>query len=108
MVVVVIQRVDVNVKIRIYIIVLIVVVTIIHQISTETRSIKLSGLRLLILHLYPVELLSCPLLLPLCRFFRHTMIVFFSFRLLSHLSQLIVPCMSLLQVPLHFLLPLIM
>ena len=54
-----------------------------------------------------LQLLSPPLLLLLYRSPRHTIIIFFIFRLLSYLSQLIVLCMGLLQVWVHLLFSLI-
>jgi len=69
----------------------------IHQISAKTNKVNMSGFRflILILHLHPFQQLCPLLLLPLCKSPRRTMIIYFSFILLSHL---IVPCMGLLQL----------
>jgi len=70
----VIQGKDVDAKKRVNAIVFNMVRTIIHQINIGTSSEKLSGIRLLILHL----LLPPPVLFPLYKFFRQTMSGFFS------------------------------
>lgn len=92
---------------KIHIIVLTVLETIIYHISTGANLVNLSGLRLLILHLHSLQQLFSPLLLLLCRSPEQIMIISFIFKLLSRVSQLIVPCMGLFHVSVHFLLPLI-